>query len=165
MTGDSLDDLFYEGLKEMYYVENELFDALDKLATEVNDGELQNAFEEHRGETKRHVERLQNVFDHIGEPAKRKQLRALDALMEDHEEFVDGNPDQELRNLFDKGIAEKLEHLEIATYGNLMFMADTLGHDEAADLLEKNLREERDMLDELKTIGEQYDVQSVPMQD
>ncbi|WP_423985840.1 hypothetical protein [Haladaptatus sp.] len=44
-------------------------------------------------------------------------------------------------------------------------MADKLGHDEAADLLKKNLREERDMLDELKTIGEQYDVESVPMQD
>ncbi|MFH5799360.1 ferritin-like domain-containing protein [Haladaptatus sp. CMAA 1911] len=164
MSGETLNDLFQAGLKEMYYVENELFDALDELATEVDHGDLQNAFEEHRSETRDHVDRLESVFDHIGVAAEQKQLYALDGLIEDHDEFTDENPEQEVLNLFDKAAAEKSEHLEIAAYGNLAFMADKLGHDEAADLLEENLREEENALDELKSISEQYDVESVPMQ-
>lgn len=166
MTGDTLNDLFHDGLKEMYYVENELLDALSELSSEVDDDDLKNAFEEHRSETEGHVDRLEDVFDRIGESPEQKQLHALDGLVEDHAEFSNGNPDQEVLNLFDKAAAEKTEHLEIAAYGNLTFMADKLGHDgDIADLLEANLREEQDALDELKTISEQYDVETVPMQE
>ncbi|WP_423744372.1 DUF892 family protein (plasmid) [Haladaptatus sp. SPP-AMP-3] len=165
MTGNSLNDLFHDGLKEMYYVENELLDALSELSSEVNHDDLQNAFDEHRSETENHIDRLEDVFEHIGESPEQKQVHALDGLVEDHQEFSNEDPDQEVLNMFDKAAAEKSEHLEIAAYGNLTFMADKLGHDgEIADLLEANLREEQDALDELKTISEQYDGESVPMQ-
>lgn len=165
MTGNSLEDLFHDGLKEMYYVENELLDALSELSSEVDHDDLQNAFDEHRSETENHIDRLEDVFEHTDESPEQKRVHALDGLVEDHQEFSNDDPDQEVLNLFDKAAAEKSEHLEIAAYGNLTFMADKLGHDgEIADLLEANLREEQDALDELKTISEQYDVESVPMQ-
>ncbi|WP_266078030.1 YciE/YciF ferroxidase family protein [Haladaptatus caseinilyticus] len=164
MSGETLNDLFEEGLKEMYYVENELVDVLDELRTEVTHDDLRNAFEKHRSETEEHITRLEDVFDRIGESPEQKPVNALNGMVEDHQEFTDSDPDQDVLNLFDKAAAEKSEHFEIAAYGNLTFIASKLGHDESADILERNLREEQDALDELKSLSEQYDMESVPTQ-
>ncbi|WP_458205510.1 YciE/YciF ferroxidase family protein [Haladaptatus sp. NG-SE-30] len=164
MSGDTLDDLFEEGLKEMYYVENELLDVLDELSNDVDHDDIEHAFRQHREETEEHVDRLEEVFDHIGESPEKKTVHGLDGLVQDHREFTDNDPEQNVHNLFDVAAAEKTEHLEIAAYGNLTFIADKLGHDEAADLLEANLREEEEALDELKSLTEDYDVEAVPAQ-
>ncbi|WP_458187547.1 YciE/YciF ferroxidase family protein [Haladaptatus sp. NG-WS-4] len=164
MSGDTLNDLFEEGLKEMYYVENELLDVLDELSSEVDHDDIEHAFREHREETEEHVDRLETVFDQIGESPEKKTVHALDGLVQDHEEFTESDPEQNVHNLFDVAAAEKTEHFEIAAYGNLTFIADKLGHDEAADLLEANLREEQEALDELKSLTEDYDVEAVPAQ-
>ncbi|WP_227374228.1 YciE/YciF ferroxidase family protein [Haladaptatus halobius] len=162
MSGNTLTDLFEEGLKEMYYVENQLVDVLEELSGEVDHDDIANAFRQHKGETEEHVNRLEEVFDRIGESPERKQVHALDGLVQDHQEFSDDDPEQNVLNLFDMTAAEKSEHLEIAAYGNLTFIADKLGHDEAADLLEANLREEEKALDKLKSLTEGYDVEAVP---
>ncbi|WP_227353894.1 YciE/YciF ferroxidase family protein [Haladaptatus salinisoli] len=162
MSGDTLTDLFQEGLKEMYYVENQLVDVLEELGEEVDHDGIEDAFREHKEETEEHVNRLEEVFDKIGESPEKKQVHALDGLVQDHHEFSDDDPEQNVLNLFDTAAAEKTEHLEIAAYGNLTFMADKLGHDEVADLLEANLREEEEALDKLKSLTEEYDVESVP---
>jgi ferritin-like metal-binding protein YciE len=162
MSGNTLTDLFEEGLKEMYYVENQLVDVLEELSGEVDHDDIANAFRQHKEETEEHINRLEEVFDRIGESPERKQVHALDGLVQDHQEFSDDDPEQNVLNLFDMTAAEKSEHLEIAAYGNLTFIADKLGHDEAADLLEANLREEEKALDKLKSLTEGYDVEAVP---
>ncbi len=164
MSGNTLEDLFEEGLKEMYYAEHELLDVLDELSSEVDDDEIESAFAEHRAETEEHVSRLEEVFDRIGVSPEQKSVHALDGMVEDHQQFTSQDPDQEVLNLFDKAAAEKTEHFEIAAYGNLTFIASQLGHEQSADILEETLREEEDALDELKSISEQYDMESVPMQ-
>ncbi|WP_101297142.1 YciE/YciF ferroxidase family protein [Halegenticoccus soli] len=162
MTAQTLNELFAQGLKEMYFVEQELTDALDALAQEVSEDDLAQAFEEHREETEGHIDRLEEVFEMIDESPEGKKVQAVQGLISDHEEFSEGDPDQHVLNLFDLAAAEKSEHLEIAAYGNLTFFADQLGLDDAADLLEENLREEQETLDELKQLTEAYDVSSVP---
>ncbi|WP_433624968.1 ferritin-like domain-containing protein [Halomicrococcus sp. NG-SE-24] len=160
MSTESLDDLFETGLKEMCYTEKQLLDALSDLESEVSDEKAQSAFREHRQETEGHVERLEEVFDKVGVSPEEKQLHAIDGLVEDHDEFVQNDPEQEALEAFDLTAAQKSEHLEIAAYGNLAHLADQLGHDEAGDLLHQNLEEEEEALDELVEATEQMDVSS-----
>jgi ferritin-like metal-binding protein YciE len=155
---ESLEDLFETGLKEMYYTEKQLLDALDDLASEVDDDDAESAFREHRQETEGHVERLEEVFDAVGVSPEEKQLNAVDGLVEDHDEFVQNDPEQDALEAFDLAAAQKSEHLEIAAYGNLAHLADQLGYDDAGDLLHENLEEEEDALDELVEATEQMDV-------
>ncbi|WP_266080894.1 YciE/YciF ferroxidase family protein [Haladaptatus caseinilyticus] len=164
MSNESLTDLFEEGLKEIYYVEHQLVDALEELADDVEDEELRSSFEEHRDETETHIERLEEVFEQIETSPEQAECHAVDGLIEDHDEFANSVTDQNVHELFDLAAAQKSEHLEIAAYGNLTFIADQLGHQESADLLEENLREEEDALNELKEQTEEYDVSSVPQE-
>lgn len=157
MTADSLEDLFVEGLQKIYYTEKQLVDALEELESGSTNEQVKQAFSEHREETQTHVDRLEDVFEHVDQSAETKQDRVVDAMVEEHEEFTQEDPSDEVLERFNIAAGQKSEHYEIATYGNLIPLADELGYDEAADILEENLREEQDALDELSQVGEQFD--------
>ena len=108
-------------------------------------------------ETREHVERLEEVFEAIGSSPETKEDYAVSGLIETHEEFVSQDPDQAALNRFNIAAGQKSEHYEIATYGNLIPLAQQLGHDDVADTLEGILREEQDALEELSEIGEEFD--------
>jgi ferritin-like metal-binding protein YciE len=165
MSVDSLNELFVEGLQKIYYTEKKLQDALEELEQSSEDDEVKSAFSEHREETQTHVERLEKVFEHLDRSPEGKQDRIVDAMIEEHEEFTSENPDEKVLERFNVAVGQKSEHYEIASYGNLIPLADQLGMDEAADILEENLREEQDALDELSEIGESYDYGEIPADD
>jgi ferritin-like metal-binding protein YciE len=100
------------------------------------------------------------VFEQVGEEPQTKQDRVVDALIEEHEQFA-GENDGEVLDRYNIAVGQKTEHYEIAAYGNLTSLAEKLGHDEAADLLEESLREEEDALDEVAQASEQFDQQQV----
>ncbi|MFC5970945.1 ferritin-like domain-containing protein [Halomarina salina] len=160
MSVNSLDDLFVAGLKEAYYTENQLLDALEELSSGTSDEEISNAFSEHREETEQHVQRLEDVFDEIGESPEEKEDNAVKGLIQDHEEFTSQDPDQQILDRFNVAAGQKSEHYEIALYGNLTPMAQDLGLDDVADTLEETLREEQEALEELSQMGEQFDEQA-----
>ena len=162
MTMDSTEDLFEHQLEDIYYAEDELLDVLDELADQTEHDEIQTAFEDHREQTETHIERLEEVFDIIGEPPEQEECEAIQGLVEEHESFLDEDPEQGILNVHNVNAAEKTEHYEIAAYGNLAFMADELGYDEAADLLGQNLEEEQETLEELKELTEEYDYEQLP---
>ncbi|ADB62448.1 protein of unknown function DUF892 [Haloterrigena turkmenica DSM 5511] len=152
MSMDTIQDLFEHGLEDIYHAEHQLLDALEDLEGNTEREEIAQAFSEHREETQEQIDRLEEVFDMFGEPPEK----------EEYEEFESMDPSQEVMDYHNMAAAEKTEHYEIAAYGNLIPLADQLGMDDAADLLEENLREEQDALDELKELTEEFEMDAIP---
>lgn len=138
----TLDDLFLDTLKDIYYAERKITKALPKMARAAQSEQLKAAFEKHLAQTKVHVERLEQVFDLLGKPARGKTCPAIDGIIEEGGEIMDefkGSP------ALDAGLvssAQAVEHYEITRYGTLKRWAEVLGMDEAAKLFGATLAEE-----------------------
>ncbi|WP_114578909.1 ferritin-like domain-containing protein [Saliphagus sp. LR7] len=162
MAIDSLQDLFEHGIEDIYHAEHELLDALEDLEDNTEREEIAQAFADHREETEGQIERLEEVFDAFGEPPEKEPCDGVKGLLEEYEGFVDEDPDQDVMDYHNMAAAEKTEHYEIAAYGNLIPLADELGLDDAADLLEENLREEQEALEKLTELTEEFDTGAIP---
>lgn len=137
-----LDDLFYEGLKDILYAERKILKALPKMARGASSEEVRAAFEKHRDETEGQIERLQQVFEIFGKRAVGKTCPAIDGIIEEGEEILD---EYKKAPALDAGLvaaAQAVEHYEIARYGTLKRWAEVLGMKDAAKLLDQNLSEE-----------------------
>jgi ferritin-like metal-binding protein YciE len=145
MPGQSktLEDLFKENLKDIYYAERKILVALPKMAEAVNSDELRAAFEKHVAETEGQIERLQQVFSLLNEPAKGKTCPAILGLVEEGEEVMEDFEDSPALDAGLLGGAQAVEHYEIARYGTLVAWAHELGMSEAAELLQQTLDEEK----------------------
>ena len=144
MAGQSktLEDLFLENLKDIYYAEKKILVALPKMAKAVNSDELRAAFEKHVGETQGQVDRLIQVFKLLEERPKGKTCPAILGLVEEGDEVME---DFEDSPALDAGLlagAQAVEHYEIARYGTLIAWAQQLGMKEATTLLSQTLAEE-----------------------
>ena len=157
MSIDSTEDLFVSGLKHAYYTEQRLLDALAELEETSSNEELKSGFAEHREETQTHVDRLEDVFDQLDHEAEAAEDPVIEGMIEAHEEFMSKDPSDEAIDRYNIAAGQKSEHYEIAAYGNLIPMADQLGLDDVADMLEETLREEQDELETLSEMGEQFD--------
>ena len=164
MSVSNLNELFVHDLEDIYFAEHQLLDALEDLAEETEDEEIADAFREHREETQNQIERLEQVFDMIGEPPEKEECEGIEGLIEEHEEFLEMDPDQKILDLHNVAAAEKTEHYEIAAYGNLALIADRLDMDEAGDLLHQNLEEEQAALEKLKTLTDEFEFEQVVAQ-
>lgn len=139
---NSLDDLFYDQLKDLYDAEQRLTDALPKMADAASSNELQQAFRQHLSETEHHVDRLERVFEMIGKDADRKTCDAMKGLISEGEEVLDADGDREVRDAALIAAAQRVEHYEIAAYGTARNFAQRLGRDDVARLLQETLDEE-----------------------
>jgi ferritin-like metal-binding protein YciE len=150
----TLDDLFHETLKDIYYAEKKILTALPKMAKAAQSEELQAAFEKHEGETEGQVDRLEKVFELIDQPAKGKTCDAINGMIDESKEIMKefrGSP------ALDAGLlaaAQAVEHYEISRYGALKTWAKELGLDEAASLLEETLQEEKKTDEALTELAE-----------
>jgi len=157
MTVSDLRELFVHDLEDIYYAEGELLDALSELADATEEEEIATAFREHREETEGHVDRLERVFDMLGQEADTEECEGIEGLIEEHREFVDMDPEGTVLDVHNLFAAQKTEHYEIAAYGNLALIADRLGMEEAGDLLHENLEEEEAALSKLASLTEDFD--------
>ncbi|MBB3562007.1 ferritin-like domain-containing protein [Sinorhizobium sp. B11] len=138
----TLEDLFYDTLKDIYFAERQILRALPKMARAAQSQELKAGFEKHREETEGHVERLQQVFEIIGKRAQGKTCEAIQGIIAEGEEIM-----EEFKGTaaVDAGLisaAQAVEHYEIARYGTLKTWAQTLGFKDAVTLLDQTLQEE-----------------------
>jgi ferritin-like metal-binding protein YciE len=143
IEGEKLKELFVDGLKDIYWAEKHLTKTLPKLAKAATSEDLRDAFEMHLDETKGHVEKVEQVFDMIGEKAQAKLCPAMEGLVKEGEEIIDSTDSGTV--VRDCGLimaAQKVEHYEIASYGTLRTLARMLGHEDAADMLQEILDEE-----------------------
>ena len=150
----TLDDLFLETLKDIFYAEKQILKALPKMARGAEAPELRTAFLKHKDETEVHVERLQQIFELLDKPARGKTCDAILGIIEEGKEVLEefkGSP------ALDAGLtaaAQAVEHYEIARYGTLVAWARQLGEDEAASLLQATLDEESATDEALTALGE-----------
>lgn len=139
-----LRELFINELKDIYWAEKALTKALPKMAKKATSEELVAALEDHLAVTETHVERLEQVFETIGEKAAAKKCDAMEGLISEAEEIMKDTEDGVVRDAGIISAAQKVEHYEIASYGTLVSFANTLGESDAASLLEETLNEEKE---------------------
>lgn len=150
-----LEGLFEYQLKGMYYVEQQLVDALDELARDATNDKLSDGFAQHRDETRTHVERLESVFDAMGMTPETHEVHSVDGLIQEKEEFDSMAQDSDIRDLFYVSAGMKSERLEITAYDAMQTLASKLDlEDDVTDPIDKNKREEEEALGKLKTISE-----------
>jgi ferritin-like metal-binding protein YciE len=139
---DSLRDLLIEELRDLYNAENQLVEALPKLAEAASSNELKSAFNHHLDETRQHVSRLERIFQQIGEKSSGETCEAIKGLIKEGDVLVkaEGNPD--VRDAGLVGAAQRVEHYEIAGYGTARSLARRLGENEIAEILQQTLNEE-----------------------
>jgi ferritin-like metal-binding protein YciE len=160
MTTDSIEQLLVEGVQELYYTEQQLVDALEMLADQTNAEAASKAFSEHRAETQNQVDRLERVFEALGEEPEQREDIVVTAMIDEHEQFAQEN-DGEVLDRYNMAVGQKTEHYEIAAYGNLASLAEKTGQQEAAELLVETLREEEDALEQVTQASERYDEQQI----
>lgn len=144
MPVNNLDELFREELKDLFDAEKQLVKALPKMARAATNPDLKAAFEEHLEATKGHVERLKQVFEELGMPARGKECKAMKGLVEEGGEMIDEDAADHVKDAGLIVAAQKVEHYEMAGYGSLRTWAETVGHTKVAQLLAKTLAEEEE---------------------
>jgi ferritin-like metal-binding protein YciE len=149
----SLDQLFEETLKDIYFAENAILKALPKMAKKTTAPELRQAFEDHVEETKGQVKRLDQIFKLLGKKSSGKECAALKGLVEEAEEVMSDAETPEVMHAGLIGCAQAVEHYEIARYGTLKAWAEQLGMTEAVKLLDATLEEEKRTDEKLTTLA------------
>jgi ferritin-like metal-binding protein YciE len=155
-----LRDLFVDQLRDIYWAENKLAKALDRMQTAATTTKLKDAFGIHREQTKGHRRRLEEVFSSISEPVDSSKCPAMAGIIEEANDIIDDTDNETAQR--DAGLiiaAQKAEHYEIASYGSLAQLADTLSYPEAKRLLGLTLAEEKatdELLTEIARSGINY---------
>jgi ferritin-like metal-binding protein YciE len=142
MATKTLEDLFIDGVKDIYYAERKIISALKKMNRGAQSQDLRSAFELHLEETEGQVERLVQVFEILGKPARGKTCPAIDGIIEEGMEILEEFKDSPALDAGLLAAAQAVEHYEISRYGTLRDWARELGKDDIAELLEQTLAEE-----------------------
>jgi ferritin-like metal-binding protein YciE len=150
----SLDDVFVAQLRDLYSAENQILEALPQLADAASVGALQNAFREHQRRTRGQVQRLDRIFALLRLPLKDRKCRAIDGILGEADDLLIEESTPAARDAALIAAAQRVAHYEIAVYGCARTYARTLGHEEAARLLDETLAEETAIDRKLTRIAE-----------
>ncbi len=150
----TLDDLFVHTLRDIYYAEKQIEEALPKMIDKATSPELKAGFEKHLRETRGHIERVEKVFEMHGVEAKEVDCPAIDGILEEADEVSGDVGDKEVLDAALIASAQAVEHYEMTRYGTLMAWAKQLGRDDCASVLAENLREEQATDKKLSALAE-----------
>jgi ferritin-like metal-binding protein YciE len=151
----ALKEFFTEEIRDIYWAEKKLVTALPKMQKAATSPELQDAIAEHIEVTKEHVARLEQVFELLDETPRGKKCEAMEGLLKEGDGVVEDT--EEGTATRDVGVilsAQKVEHYEIAAYGGLTTLANTLGLTDIAEILGQTLAEEKEADETLTGIAE-----------
>jgi ferritin-like metal-binding protein YciE len=143
-AADGLRELFIDELKDIIYAERALLKALPKMAKNATEPKLIAAIEEHVVVTEGQVQRLDKIFEILGESNRGKKCDAMEGLIKEGESILEDTEEGPVRDAGIISASQKIEHYEIASYGTLAAFAKTLGEDEVSALLEETLAEEKE---------------------
>ena len=139
----TMDDLFLHTLQDIYYAENQIAKALPEMIEKANAPELQAGFSKHLEETRGHIERLEQVFQLIGQEVQGVDCPAIDGILDETNEIAGEIEDQQVLDAALTAAAQAVEHYEMTRYGTLIAWAHQLGRDNIVPLLQKTLDEEK----------------------
>ena len=143
MKLETMEDLFVHELKDLLSAEKLLVKALPKMAKGASSDALRTAIEEHLGQTKTHVERLEKVFSMLDKAPRAEHCKAMEGLIEEGSDLLEEEGSPAVKDAALIGAAQRVEHYEIAAYGTVRALAEQLGKDEAVTLLQETLDEEK----------------------
>lgn len=147
---DDIKQLLEMELQDTWSAENQILDALPKMEEAATSPKLKQAFREHLEQTKRQVERLEEVCRQLGFEPEGETCEAMEGLVEEGEELIDELDEGPVLDAALVAAAQKVEHYEMAAYGTLCAMLKAMGEKKCADLMAQTLKEEKDT-DELLT--------------
>ena len=139
----SLDELLVHELKDLLSAEKQLVKALPKMAKGASSENLRAAFHEHLEQTKGHVERLEKSFEILGKAARAEHCKAMEGLIEEGADLLEEEGDDSVKDAALIGAAQRVEHYEIAAFGTCRTLAELVGQQEIAALLQETLDEEK----------------------
>ena len=154
MSLDTLKDLFLNELRDTYHAEKQLLAALPRMAAAAVAPALRDAFTKHLEETEVQVQRLENVFEALGETARGKRCRGMEGIIEEGKELMEEDGGEPVLDAALIAAAQKVEHYEIASYGCLVTYAGLLGEPDIEALLKETLAEEEATDEALTALGE-----------
>ena len=155
MTKNSLLGLYVDELRDIYSAEKQLTKALPKMAKAANSEELRTGFTEHLEQTNGHVERLEQIFEALGERSGDKKCLGMEGLIAEGSEVMEDDFDGDVMDAALISAAQRVEHYEIAAYGTLCAFADLLGESQHASLLRETLEEEKQTDEKLSDLSDQ----------
>ena len=150
----TLEDLFVHQLRDIYYAEKQIVQALPEMIEKAKDPGLKQGFEAHLGETKNHVKRLEQVFKMHGVEAKGVECPAIDGIIEEANEIAGEVDDKKVLDAALIAAAQAVEHYEITRYGTLIAWAKQLGRPDCASVLQQTLEEEKAADSKLTSLAE-----------
>jgi ferritin-like metal-binding protein YciE len=150
----TLHDAFIDELRDTYDAERQIVKALPKMIKATSSDELRTAFESHLEETRAQVERLEQVFELLDEKARGKHCEGMAGIIEEGKTMMGEEFDDTTMDAVLIASAQRVEHYEMAAYGTLVAWARDMGHNDAAELLEQTLEEEKATDEKLTTIAE-----------
>jgi ferritin-like metal-binding protein YciE len=139
----TMDDLFLHVLQDIYYAENQILKALPDMIEKATNRELTTAFKSHLAETEKHVQRLDQAFELIGEKPQGTDCPAIDGIIDEANDIAGEIDDKEVLDAALIAAAQAVEHYEITRYGTLIAWAEELGKGPVAKLLNTTLNEEK----------------------
>lgn len=143
MSIDSMEKLFVDELRDLYSAETQITKALPKMAKASTSNELRTAFEHHLKETEEQVQRLEQIFEMLGESAKGETCEGIKGIIEEGEKMLKETKEGPVRDEALISAAQRVEHYEMAGYGTVRTYAERLGKQQMVQLLEKTLQEEK----------------------
>jgi ferritin-like metal-binding protein YciE len=161
MADQGLRELYVNELKDIYNAETQLVKALPKMAKASSSDELRTGLEAHLEQTKGHVERLEQVFEMLGERPKGKKCAGMEGLVEEGSEVMKEDFEGAVMDAALIGAAQRVEHYEIAAYGTVIAFAETLGENDQVSLLESTLNEEKEADEKLTTLAGQINQEAL----
>jgi ferritin-like metal-binding protein YciE len=160
MENNSLRELYIEELRDIYNAENQLVKALPKMVQAATSDQLRSGFEEHLEQTRKHVQRLDEIFADIGEKPSGKKCKGMQGLVSEGKEMIDEDMEGEAKDAALISAAQRVEHYEIAAYGTVRTYAEILGEQTAVELLEKTLQEEKDTDEKLTELAQSINAEA-----
>jgi len=151
---EALKKLLQDEIEDIYDAEHQLIKALPKLIERSSSPELQQALKQHLTVTQNQIKRLEQVFETLGEKAKRKPCKGMAGIVSEGSEMLEEDLEESTKDAAIISAAQKVEHYEIASYGTVRTLAQTLGNNEVAELLEETLDEEKEADERLTQIAE-----------
>lgn len=161
MAEQGLKELYIDELRDLYSAENQLIKALPKMAKASSSDELRQGFTDHLEQTKGHVQRLEQIFEDLGESPKGKKCAGMEGLVEEGSEVIEEDFEDGVKDAALIGAAQRVEHYEIAAYGTVRTFAETLGETEHVSLLNETLEEEKETDKKLTELASEINQQAL----
>lgn len=150
----TMQDLFLEEIRDLYDAEKQITKALPKMAKATETEELREAFNEHLEQTRGQIDRLEQIFSALGEKPGGVKCKGMEGVISEGDEMVQLTETGPVRDAGLIAAAQRVEHYEMAGYGAARTFAQLLGHEDAANLLDETLDEERTTDERLTEIAE-----------